>query len=90
MEHYIETHIKEETIRGIDTLIEILEDIRNSKNINKYMITAKMKPYYMRKHTKGNRVETTQIGSKIEITISEGMQKNVENTSIGQFIIDDE
>ena len=90
MEHYIETHIKEETIRGIDTLIEILEDIRNSKNINKYMITAKMKPYYMRNHTKENRVETTQIGSKIEITISEGMQKNVENTSIGQFIIDDE
>ena len=90
MDDYIAAHTKEDNINGINAIIEILEDIRNTKNIGKYLITAKIKKFCMHDHTKGNIVKTTQIGSKIEITISEGTQAHIEKTMVGDFIIDEE
>ncbi len=85
-----EVHTKENNIAGLNTIIEILQNIKNSKDIGKYKITAEIKKFCMHDHTKGSIVKTSQIGSKIEITISEGTLANIDKTRFGHFIRDEE
>ena len=87
---YIETHTKKDNIKGIDTIIEILQNIKNGKDIEKYKLAAEIKTYCMRDHTKGPFVKTSKIGSKIEIVISEGILSDIDKTSWGHFITNEE
>lgn len=84
-------NVRENNIKGINLIIEFLEEIKNSKDIEKYQIYIDTDYYYKRDHTsKNGRVETSKNGSKIVITIAKGKLINEEIDFIGTKIIKDD
>ncbi len=87
----MESRVERKSIlSGIDTIINILQDIKKSGDADKYRMVAEITPFYMEDHTKGPLIMKSKIGSKLKIIITEGETANITRSYINENIYRDE
>ena len=82
--------MKEDKVELINSMIEVLKNIRDNEDIKNIDINSDIKVYTERDHTKGLFVKSRRIGRKITFTIKQGVMVNTEKTFSGISLIYDE